>query len=209
MHALAKKTDYSLIGDSIEPGSRVLDLGCGDGELLFSLKTLKNIWGRGVDIDENNVIHCIEKGLSVCQRNIDEGLQDYKDQSFDYVVLNQTIQVVHKPHIVLDEMLRVGRKVIVGFPNFGYIQLPLYLFFRGRMPKSKQLPYEWYNTPNIHLLTIKDFREFCKNRSITIVDEIFIRNDKVLPRTLAIRLFENIFIEAAIFIISRESSQKS
>ena len=206
MNALLKvtKTDYSLISDLVKPGSSVLDLGCGDGELLRMLIDAKKVKGRGVDIDENNVIACIEKGLSVCQSDIDAGLKDFQDKSFDCVVLNQTIQVLQKPHVVIDEMLRVGRKAIVGFPNFSYLGLLTYLFLHGRMPKSKTLPFSWYDTPNIHLLTVQDFRDYCRDSGLVIEQEICLRGAKVRKAWPCLRWIENFFVEAAVFVISRD-----
>ena len=143
--------NYDLILKLIEPGSTVLDLGCGDGELLYRLKKEKKALGRGVDIEEAMVRKCIARGLSVFQGNLDEGLKDYETASYDYVILNQTLQVTHKPVLVLSEMLRVGRKAVVSFPNFGYYRLRFQLLPRGQMPVTRELPHQWYDTPNIHL----------------------------------------------------------
>ncbi|MCD6122966.1 MAG: methionine biosynthesis protein MetW [Spirochaetales bacterium] len=167
--------NYKIITEIIEEGSSVLDLGCGDGELLYRLKKQKGISGRGVEIEERMIMECISKGISVFQGNLDEGLKDYGTNSYDYVILNQTLQVTHKPVLVLKEMLRVGRKAIISFPNFGQLKLRFQLLFKGRMPVTKDLPYQWYNTPNIHLCTRKDFLVLCRENNIRIIEEIDIR----------------------------------
>ncbi len=195
------RIDHNIIVRLIPGGSSVLDLGCGDGSLLKKLKDEKGINGRGIEISEIGVKQCISKGLTVLQGDIDEGLRDYPDKSFDYVVLNQTLQVVKKPDLVLSEMLRVGRKGIVGFPNFGYWKIRAYLLFKGRMPKTRLLPYEWYNTPNIHLCSVRDFEIYCSEQDIDIEKRIFLtteRGGRVLRGVLP-----NLFAENAIYVISR------
>ena len=193
---------YDAISGLIDVGSSVLDLGCGSGELLKQLKDTKNINGRGVEINEDKVIKCIEKGLSVFQGNLDEGLQDYQNKSFNYVILNQTLQCVHKPELVLMEMLRVGEKGVISFPNFAYWRVRLYLFLNGRMPKSSLLPYEWYNTPNIHLLTINDFKDFCKERKIQILQEIYMNRSKI-KKDFFHNFIPGFYAEEAIFVVQR------
>ena len=198
--------NYEVICDHIEPESKVLDLGCSSGELLKLLKEKKNVHGRGVEINEDNVIKCIEKGLSVFQGDIDEGLKDYQNKSFDYVVLNQTLQCIHKPDYVIQETLRVGNKVVISFPNFGYWRVRFYLFLNGKMPKSAILPFEWYNTPNIHLLTIEDFKEFCRLRQIKILKQIYMNKARV-KNDFIHRSIPNFYAEEAIFIIQRDISR--
>lgn len=165
-------SDYSQVVALVEPGASVLDLGCGQGDLLARLRDEKQVRGMGVEIDEDAVIECIRKGLSVFQGNVDEGLADYSDASYDYVILNQTLQVIRRPAFVIEEMLRVGRQAIVSFPNFGYWRVRIKLLLNGRMPKTAKLPFEWYDTPNIHLLTIKDFTDFCRAHQIHILRHI-------------------------------------
>jgi methionine biosynthesis protein MetW len=198
--------NYEIICDIIEPESKVLDLGCGSGDLLKLLKDKKNAQCRGVEINEDNVIKCIEKGLSVFQGDIDEGLKDYQDRSFDYVILNQTLQCTLKPDYVIHEMLRVGKKIVISFPNFAYWRIRCFLFFMGRMPKSNILPFEWFNTPNIHLLTIRDFKEFSEVRKIKILKEIYMNKAKI-KKDFFHCLMPNFFAEEAIFIVSRDISR--
>jgi methionine biosynthesis protein MetW len=197
----AARIDYNVIARLVPEGKGVLDLGCGDGFLLEKLQNEKNVKGKGIEISEVGVKQCIRRGLTVLQGDIDDGLTDYPDKSFDIVILNQTLQVVKKPDLVLFEMLRVGQKGIVGLPNFGYWKLRVSLLLKGRMPKTKVLPYEWYNTPNIHLCTIKDFNAFCKENGIKIEKRIFLSTER------GGRIFRgsapNLFAENAIFIISR------
>ena len=165
---MGRTLNYKQITKLVEPNSRILDLGSGDGYLFKKLVDEKQVKGVGVEINQEEVIKAMEKGLPIIQGDIDEGLKQFPDKSFDYAILNQTLQSTDKPDYVLEEMLRVSKKAIVSFPNFGYWRVRCYLFFKGKMPKSKALPYEWYNTPNIHLNTIKDFFEFCKKRNIKI-----------------------------------------
>lgn len=193
--------NYSIISGIIDPNSTILDLGCGDGVLLKVLKD-KKIHATGIEIDQDKVIKCLEKGLSVIQGDIDEGLAEYPDDSYDYVILNQTLQSTEKPDYVIKEMLRVGNKVVVSFPNFAYWKIRFNLFFNGRMPKSKILPFEWYNTPNIHLLTIDDFYEFTQKNGIKIEKTICMTRAKV-RKSIFHKFFDNFFTEEVIFVISK------
>ena len=195
--AASLSTDYDIMVELIPPRAKVLDLGCGSGELLERLVAQKKVQGRGLDIDPELVIKCVEKGLSVVQGNLDEGLAQYQAKSFDWVVLNQTLQVTHRPALVLREMLRVGGTSIVSFPNFAYWSVRSQLFLRGRMPISRSLPYPWYSTPNIHLPTIRDFRRLCRQVGGKIIKEIY-RTSKRRRRT---GFMANLLSEEAIFVV--------
>ena len=165
------RADAAQIAEIVPPGAHVLDLGCGDGALLARLIGDRGCSGHGVDLDEAQLIACMERGLSVTQFNLDDGLGDYPDNAYDYVILNQTLQVVTRPERIISEMLRVGRRGIVGFPNFGHWRVRWQLAARGIMPRTPALPFEWYDTPNIHQLSVHDFAAFCKEHGIMIVDD--------------------------------------
>jgi len=195
------RIDHRVILDFVAPGTRVLDLGCGDGALLEKLVRRKGVTGRGIEISEPGVRDCIAKGLTVMQGDIDKGLRDYPDDSFDYVILNQTLQAAKKPDVVLSEMLRVGKQGIVGFPNFAYWKMRLYLLLLGRMPKTEFLPYEWYDTPNIHFCSILDFTEYCARNGVAIGKVVYLsahRGGRVLQGVRP-----NLFAENAVFLLSR------
>ena len=192
---------YDVIVQVVDSGSRVLDLGCGDGELLNRLIREKQVHGRGVELEEEMILRCISKGISVFQGNLDEGLKDYATKSYDFVVLNQTLQVIRNPVLVLEEMLRVGKKAIVSFPNFGYYATRLQLLFNGRMPLNHQLPYEWYRTPNIHLCTHRDFVMLCKNLEIGILSEIALINERRLKG-----LPKNLFATEVCYVLERAAN---
>jgi methionine biosynthesis protein MetW len=193
---LSTKMEYKMILNWIEQDSSVLDLGCGCGELISLLVQEKQVCAQGIEIDEQAIHKCVAGGLSVFQQDIDTGLSEYLDKSFDYVVLSQTLQQVKKPDFVLKEALRVGKQAIVSFPNFVYYPARFQIFFRGRVPVTPSLPHEWYDTPNLHFLGILDFIEYCNQRKISIDDSAFIRKNKRL------RFFPNFFAEIGIFLIS-------
>jgi methionine biosynthesis protein MetW len=195
-------SDYDSIVSLVEPETRVLDLGCGKGELLLRLIKERRIQGRGVEINQAAVIECIHKGLSVFQGNINEGLDDYGQGAYDYVILNQTLQVLDRPDVVIEEMLRVGKKVIVSFPNFGYWRVRAQYFLTGRMPRTLKLPDEWYDTPNIHLLTIKDFKIFCRERNIQILASLSLLSTPSLGAGWA-QFWPNLFADEGIFVLAR------
>jgi methionine biosynthesis protein MetW len=195
--------DHKAILGWIREGASVLDLGCGDGELLALLVRERHVKAQGIEIDEQAIYQCVAKGLSVFHEDIDHGLSDYADQSFDYVILNQSFQQVKKPDIVLREALRVGREVIVGFPNFAHYQARLQIFFRGRTPVTPSLPYEWHDTPNLHFLSISDFIGYCHERNIKIERAAFAGKKR------RIRIRSNLFGLTGIFLISnREANDK-
>jgi methionine biosynthesis protein MetW len=188
--------EYRAILEWITQDSSVLDLGCGEGKLLSLLVRERNIKAQGIEIDEQAIYQCVARGLSVFHEDIDHGLSDYSDQSFDYVILHQSFQQVKNPDIVLKEALRVGRQVIVGFPNFAHYLARLQIFFRGKTPITPSLPHEWHNTPNLHFLSISDFIEYCRKRSIKIRKSFFIGKNR---RAV---IFPNLFALTGIFVIS-------
>ena len=192
-HAL----EHKVISSWISSGASVLDLGCGDGELLSLLVRNKQVHAQGVELSEQAIHNCVSTGLSVFQQDIDTGLTEFSDKSIDYVILNQTLQQVKKPDLVIKEALRVGKKIIVGFPNFCFITDRFQIFFRGKVPVTPSLPYEWYNTPNLHFLSIADFKEYNRKNKITVEDSVYIfknREAKFLP---------NLFGEVGLFLLSR------
>ncbi|MBR9867628.1 methionine biosynthesis protein MetW [uncultured Amphritea sp.] len=195
------RADLEIIQEWITPGSKVLDLGCGNGELLTFLQQQKQITGYGVEVDHDNITACIEKGVNVIEKNIDEGLASIDDSSFDTVIMTQALQVMYRPDQIVDEMLRIGKECIVTFPNFGHWRARGYLAFRGRMPVSKFLPYTWYNTPNIHFCTFKDFEQLCVERNIHILDRTVVDNEH--KHHWSIRLWPNMLGEIAIYRITR------
>ena len=158
------KKEFQIISELIKENKRVLDVGCGNGILMKHLKDNKNIDTRGLEISKENVQICISKGLSVIEGNAEKDLQQFPNLSFDYVILSQTLQAFYNPEKVIEDLLRVANKAIVTIPNFGYWKVRLHLFFKGTMPITKHLPNEWYNTPNLHMCTIKDFVNFCKKK---------------------------------------------
>ncbi len=198
-----KEKIYQFISKEIPDNSRVLDLGCGNGELLDHLITNKSVIGHGIDIKTDALVKCIEKGIPVIQLNLDNLPLDFPDKSFDFVVLNQTIQEIYKSKEMIEEILRIGKAGILGFPNFGYFKVRLSFLFKGRMPMSKQLPYKWFDTPNIHLLTIKDFKDFCKKENIKIIKQIYIKKSFFRNKYKEIKYFHNLRAELAIFKISK------
>ncbi|MDO6564755.1 methionine biosynthesis protein MetW [Amphritea sp. 1_MG-2023] len=195
------RADLEIIQQWVKPNSKVLDLGCGDGELLSFLQHQKNTRGYGVEVDHDNITACLEKGVNVIEINIDDGLASIDDHSFDTVIMTQALQVMTRPDQIVDEMLRIGKECIVTFPNFGHWRARGYLAFRGRMPVSKFLPYTWYNTPNIHFCTFKDFEQLCVERNIHILDRTVVDNEH--KHHWSIRLWPNMLGEVAIYRITR------
>lgn len=164
------RSDFSIIAGWVNEGDRVLDLGCGDGALLASLAVAKRVRGYGIDIADDNVLACVKLGVNVIQSDLESGLAGFTDRSFDTVILSQTLQQIHRVETIINEMLRVGREVIVTFPNFAYWRHRVQLGVRGTMPVSRTLPYEWYNTPNVRMFTVREFDRFCRDRGIVIID---------------------------------------
>ena len=192
-----RSLEHKVISNWISIGASVLDLGCGDGELLSLLIRDKQVRAQGVEFSEQAIQNCVAAGLSVFQQDIDTGLTEYADKSVDYAILNQTLQQVKKPDFAIKEALRVGKKVIVGFPNFCFITDRFQIFFRGKVPVSHSLPYEWYDTPNLHFLSFADFKEYCKKNKITVEDAVFITKNRI------VRFWSNLFGEVGLFLLSK------
>lgn len=194
------RIDYELIESLIEPNSTVLDIGCGDGELLTALTADKDIKGEGIELQQDLVLNCVNRGLSIIQHDVELGLEDYADKSFDYVILSQTVQTVKNPEKVFKELLRVGKKVVVSFPNFAHYKSRLQLFFAGRAPVTEQLPFSWHNSPNIHFLSLKDFDRFCDELGVKIQKKIPLGKRRVSPVSVA----PNLFAEQVIYVTSKD-----
>ncbi len=194
------RVDYELIEGLIEPGGTVLDVGCGDGELLARLVPDKDIKGEGIELEQDYVLECICRGLPIIQQDVREGLRFYADKSFDYVILSQTVQTIGNPEKVFTELLRVGKKVIVSFPNFAHWQCRLQLFLSGKAPVTRLLPFEWQNSPNAHFLSLKDFDRFCRNLGVKVEKKIPLGKSRTSP----VRLAPNLFAEQAIYVTSRD-----
>jgi methionine biosynthesis protein MetW len=195
------RADLLLIQDWIAPGSRVLDLGCGDGAFLAHLKRTRQIRECGLEIDADKIQLCIEAGVNVLEQDMEKGLGNFEDDSFDTVILAQTLQALHQPREIVREMLRVGKYCILTFPNFAYWRHRLFLLGKGRMPKSKTLPYEWYNTPNLHHCTINDFDRLCARENIQVLHRTVV--DDHNRSTAAMKMMPNLFGINAIYHITR------
>lgn len=191
------RSDYAIISELVEPNTRVLDVGCGDGELLQWLQEKKGVEARGVEIVGSRVQRAIARGVSVYQGDIDQGLADYPEHAFDYVILSQTLQEVRKPLKVLREMLRVGRRAIVAFPNFGHWTVRLAHLWSGRAPKTKLFPHDWYDSPNIHFLTVDDFASLAVKERWTIERRIYLAGARTVTA------LPNLFAETAVFLIRK------
>lgn len=181
-----QRPDFAAIAQTVQRGAHVLDLGCGDGTLLKYLQQTRGVTGYGVEIDDSNILACVKNGINVIQSDLERGLSEFEDNSFDFVVLSQTLQAMRNTERIMKEMLRVGRAGVVTFPNFGYWKNRVQVI-RGRMPVSKNLPFEWFNTPNIHLCTVFDFEKFCAERGITVVARTVLTGGKpvtALPNLL-------------------------
>lgn len=199
----AVRVDHLLIAGMVEKNARVLDVGCGDGALLRLLADLRNVDARGIEISQRGVNDCVAKGLSVIQGDADSDLLDYPDDAFDYVILSQTIQATHHPRKVLENMLRIGTRAIVSFPNFGHWRIRVQLAFRGRMPVTQNLSYFWYDTPNIHFCTIRDFVELTRELDVKINRAMAMNQFGTQVRVNAPWWVWNLFGEQAVFLLER------
>jgi methionine biosynthesis protein MetW len=195
------KKEFKVIAELLPNNTRVLDVGCGDGALMNLLKKEKNIEVRGLELEKNNVQECIYKGLPVIQGNAETELYQFPDQSFDYVVLSQTLQAFYNPDKVLKELLRIGKSVIVSIPNFGYWKVRTSLLFFGKMPMTKTLPNSWYNTPNLHMCTIKDLFNYCDEKNIKIQKVVGVNEDKISLIEKSNLEIKNFFSKLGIFLI--------
>ena len=197
MATMIKRFDHQVIFGIVEQGSKVLDLGCGNGDLLQLLAERRGAKAQGVELNTDAIHACVEKGLSVFHSDIDSGLPYYPDQSFDYVILNQSLQEVKKVETVISEALRIGKRAIIGFPNFAHFEARTLMFFGGRAPIASSLPYEWHSTPNLRFLAIKDFKSFCKARGYEILSAHYLDSQGT------VRVLPNLFAQNAIFVITK------
>lgn len=199
----AIRVDLQLIADMIEPGTKVLDVGCGNGDLLEYLWRTKQVDGRGIEISTQGVQACVSAGLSVVQGDVEKDLRNYPDGAFDYVILSQTVQAMMDPKGVIEQAMRIGKRAVVSLPNFAYWRLRLYVMFKGRMPVSESLPYEWYNTPNIHFCTIRDFVRLTRHMGLTIERSLFL-DEEGSSRTMGNSIATaNWFGEQAVFLLRK------
>ncbi len=201
------RADLDIIQNWIAPGSRVLDLGCGNGEFLATLRDRCQVQGYGLEIDPDNIAGCLERGVNVVEQDLDKGLGNFASDSFDVVVMSQALQAVQYPDLLLKEMLRVGRECIITFPNFGHWRCRWQLSFKGRMPVSDFLPYTWYNTPNIHFCTFADFENLCRELGITVKDRLAV--DRTHRHGLGSRLWPNLLGEIGIYRIAGAATKHS
>jgi len=192
------RPDLAVIAANIAPGSRVLDVGCGDGALLAALRDQRQVDARGLELDPHNVAECVARGLSVMQGDADSDLADYPDAAFDYAILSQTLQTTKRPDLVLDELLRVGRKAFVSFPNFAHWRVRASLLWHGRMPVTRLLPVAWYETPNIHHVTVRDFRDLVAAKGLKVEGAWFLSGDRATRDAAASWRAEH-----AVFLLSR------
>ncbi|MGO9138796.1 MAG: methionine biosynthesis protein MetW [Syntrophales bacterium] len=191
------RLDHSVIYFIIEPESRVLDLGCGEGDLLYPLVRDKRVRAQGIELDDKAIQECVKKGLSVFHDDIEHSLREYPDNCFDYVILNQSMQEVKNVDFVIHEALRIGSRVIVGFPNFAFLRSRFMLFFRGKAPITKSLPYLWFDTPNVRFLSIDDFRDFCAEKNIRIVEAHYLGERRI------VHFWPNLLALNAVFVLTK------
>lgn len=196
--------DLKIIASWIKPGSKVLGLGCGEGDLLYWLKKEKNVRERGIEIEESKVAKCIEKGISVLQGDINEEIKDYPDNAFDYAVCSQTLQQVYDPSAIIQSMMRVAKMGVVSFPNFGHIKVRMQLAFTGRAPVTKELPYSWHDTPNIRVLSLNDFQNFSEQMGFKILKSAAIKTKNNPNQGKMVNFLPNLFATYGIFLIGKE-----
>tara|TARA_B100001540_G_scaffold226242_1_gene200489 strand:+ start:290 stop:889 length:600 start_codon:yes stop_codon:yes gene_type:complete len=198
------KKEFQIISDLIKNNTRVLDVGCGDGILMKHLKENKKVDTRGLEISKKNVQICISKGLSVIEGDAETDLKQFPDLSFEYAILGQTLQAFYNPEKVLDDLLRVSKRAIITIPNFGYWKVRIHLLLKGTMPVNKHLPNEWYNTPNLHMCTIKDFFDFCSRKNINLFRSIALHDENVSEINKKNLSFKNFFSELGIFLVEKK-----
>ena len=198
------KKEFQIISELVKNNSRVLDVGCGDGILMKYLKENKNVDSRGLEISKEKVQMCIAEGLSVIEGNAEDDLKQFPDLSFEYAILGQTLQAFYKPEKVIDDLLRVSKKAIITIPNFGYWKIRIHLLLKGTMPVNKHLPNEWYNTPNLHMCTIKDFVNFCNKKNINLVRSIALHEETVSEINNKNLNIKNLFSELGIFLVEKK-----
>lgn len=198
---ISVRPDLALVGELISPGSKVLDIGCGDGSLLKFLETTKGVDARGIEISQKGVNECVARGLSVIQGNADTDLVHYPDNAFDFVILSQTLQATYRPREVVEQMMRIGTRAVVSFPNFAHWRVRVALGFGGRMPVTRQLPYSWYDTPNIHFFTIRDFVDLCRELNITIEQSLALNRNGRKMRFRGPWWLWNLFGAQAVFLL--------
>ncbi len=195
------RIDLDLVEQWVPQGARVLDLACGDGRLMRQLMDQRDVHGYGLELDADSISGCIERGVNVIERELVRDLDEFADNSFDVVIMTQAIQVMKYPDVILEEMLRVGKQCIVTFPNFGNVRARLHLSLRGRMPVTKKLPYEWYNTPNIHFCTVADFDQLCRDKGYEVLNRVHL-SEQLFNRQFG-QLWPNLFAETAMYCLTK------